>query len=337
MLMSKYNNIEKYIKSLDKSKIKEILLYKDSDQQNLFQLARDIRDNGKFGKKVELRSVIETSNICKQNCKYCSMGNNPKNLYVLPKETILSRIKNLADIGRRTFLIQSGENKNQKYIDDIAYCCSEAVKLYPDIRLILCLGNLEKEQYIQLKESGASRYILKFETSNSEHHKFIRPSDTIENRLNCIKNLIEIGFQTGSGNIVGLPNQTLDNLVEDLILINELNLSMVSATKFIPNEFSEFKDYPSGDIDLTLNFLAILRILKPNCLIPSTTSLSTGSENGQINGLKAGCNTITIHDGTPKEYEKDFSIYSEKRFSPAEEYCRNIIKQADLVPVNFLL
>ena len=243
----------------------------------------------------------------------------------------------LADLGRRTFLLQSGENKNKKFIDDISFCCSESLKLYPDIKFILCLGNLSKEQYKQLKESGASRYILKFETSNKEHHNFVRPTDTLENRLECINNLIDLGFKTGSGNIVGLPNQTLDNLIDDLMLIKNLDLSMVSATKFIPNEFSEFKDYPMGDVNLTLNFLAILRILKPDCLIPSTTSLSTGNKNGQLNGLFAGCNTITIHDGTPKEFEKNFSIYSENRFSPAEEYCIDIIKKANMVPQKYLI
>lgn len=325
------------IKTLNREDIKQILQYKNEEQEELFSIARNIRNQGKFKNNVELRSVIELSNICAQNCRYCSMGKNGKSFYTLSKETILNRIKFLADSGRRTFLLQSGENRNQKFIDDISYCCSEAVKLYPDIKLILCMGNLSKEQYRQLKESGASRYILKFETSDSEHHKFVRPTDTIQNRLECIKNLIDLGFQTGSGNIVGLPGQTLDNLTDDLILLNNLKLSMVSATKFIPNEFSEFKDYPMGDVNITLNFISVLRILKPDCLIPSTTSLSTGNENGQLKGLNAGCNTVTIHDGTPKEFEENFSIYSEKRFSPAEEYCREIIKKANLIPQKYLI
>lgn len=325
------------IKTLDRENIKKILLFKGENQEKLFSIAREIRSKGKFKNSVELRSVIELSNICAQNCKYCSMGKNGKPLYQLSRETILSRIKSLAEIGRKTFLMQSGENRNQKFIDDISFCCEEALKKYSDLKIILCMGNLSKQQYKQLKNSGASRYILKFESSDSEHHKFIRPTDTIENRIECIQNLIDTGFQTGSGNIVGLPNQTLDNLVDDLILINSLKLSMVSATKFIPNEFSLFKDYPMGSVDITLNFLSILRILKPDCLIPSTTSLSTGNEDGQLKGLNAGCNTVTIHDGTPKEFEKSFSIYSEKRFSPAEEYCREIIKKANLVPEDYLI
>ena len=325
------------IKNLDKEEIKRCLQFNKDEQKELFAIARDIRKKSKFKNNVELRSVIEISNICSQKCKYCSMGRNGKELFTLPKEEILNRIKMLASTGRRTFLLQSGEISKQSFIDDIAFVCKEATTLYPDIKIILCMGNLSKEQYKQLKESGATRYILKFEASRADLHHDCRPSDTIENRLKCINDLIDLGFQVGSGNIVGLPNQTLDDLVGDLILIDSLNLSMASATKFIPNNFSEYKNEPAGDIDLTLNFLALLRIIKPDCLIPSTSSLEQGSVNGQTMGLLAGCNTVTIHDGTPKEFEKNYSIYSDDRFMPAEKYCRDIIKNVEMEAVPYLI
>lgn len=325
------------IKSLNKEKIKEFLMLRGNNQEKLILTAKELRNKGKFQNKAELRSVIELSNICSQSCRYCSMGTNGKDIYVLSKDEILNKMKKLASLGRRTFLLQSGESHSKHFIDDISFCCEEILKLHSDIKIILCMGNLSKNEYKQLKNAGASRYILKFETSNATHHKFCRPSDSIENRLTCIENLIEIGFQTGSGNIVGLPGQTLDNLYEDLVLMDRLDLAMVSATKFISNEYSEFKNYPDGDIDLTLNFLAILRILKPDCLIPSTSSLETNSSNGQLRGLLAGCNTVTIHDGTPKEFEKKYSIYSEKRYTPEEEFCINIIKQAGMEPAQYLI
>jgi len=325
------------ISNLKEDKIKEILLYKGKEQEFLFEVARKIREKSKFQNKVELRSVIELSNICSQKCRYCSISKDGKPSFVLSKEVVLNNVDFLAKKGRRTFLLQSGENSNQKFVDDVAYCCSEITKKYPNSKIILCLGNLSYEQYKLLKESGASRYILKFETSDSKHHKFCRPSDTIENRLKHIETLLELGFQVGSGNIVGLPEQTLDNLIADLKLINKLKLSMVSATRFISSENSEFKNYSNSDIDLTLNFLAILRILKPNCLIPSTTSLAINKNQGQINGLMAGCNTITIHDGTPEEFEKNYAIYSQNRFSPNEQYCREIIEQCKLEASNYLI
>ncbi len=331
------NNIISNIRNLEKEKIIEILQYKDVNHLKLLNIARDIRNNGKFKNKAELRSVIEISNICSQKCKYCSIGNKKEGKFIQNKNDIIKKVRMLADKGRRTFLLQSGESKNQKFIDDISSCCEEIKNINSDIQIILCLGNLTKRQYKQLKDAGADRYVLKFETSNAEHHKFCRPSDNIENRLECINNLIDLDFKVGSGNIVGLPMQTLDNLYEDLVLINSLKLSMVSATKFIPNEFSEFRNYPAGDINLTLNFIAVLRILKPECLIPSTSSLSIDNKNGQYEGLMAGCNTVTIHDGTPKEFEKQFMIYSKDRFTPAEEFCRNIIKDASMIPENKLI
>lgn len=331
------NNPIEAIKSLNRNKIKEILLYKDSLQNELFKTARSVRSSGVFGNKAELRSVIELSNICNQGCSYCSMGKNKEKLYALSKDTIINRVKELISSGRKTFLFQSGENKNRKFIDDIAECCKKTIEFCPDARIILCMGNLEKEQYIQLKEAGASRYILKFETSNPELHKYYRPNDTLENRLNCINNLIDIGFKVGSGNIIGLPKQTLDDIVDDLILIDKLKLFMVSATKFIPNKFSKFENCKEGDINITLNFLAVLRILKPDCLIPATSSLSIGNTRGQLNGLNAGCNTLTIHDGTPEKYKKDYQIYSDNRFSPAEKYCKDIAIKAGLTPSEYLL
>lgn len=329
-------DIEK-IKKLDKEKIREYLTLKGSKQNELFDQARTIRMNSEYKNNVELRSVIEISNICEQKCKYCSMGKNGKSLFILSYEEIIKKIKSLANKGRRTFLLQSGELNRQDFVDNISQVCEKAVTLYPDIKIILCMGNLSKNQYKQLKDSGASRYILKFETSNPSLHKFCRPSDTLEHRLECINNLINIGFQVGSGNIVGLPGQTIDDLLADLVLINKLNLSMVSATKFIPNNFSEFKNYPAGDINITLNFLAILRILKPNCLIPSTSSLEQGSVNGQTMGLLAGCNTVTVHDGTPKKFEKNYSIYSDDRFTPEEQYCRDIIKNVNMQAIPYLI
>lgn len=330
-------NIIKDVRELNKNAIIELLQCKDVDQQKLFETARNVRANSKFGNQVELRSVIELSNVCAQRCKYCSIAKDKESIYTLDKETIMNKIISLADAGRRTFLLQSGENHNKHFIDDVAYCCKKTVELYPDVRLILCLGNLSYDDYKLFKDSGATRYILKFETSNSEHHKFCRPSDTIENRLEHINMLIDMGYKVGSGNIVGLPEQTLEHLYQDLVLINDLDLAMVSATRFVSNPLSIFGNYPSGDINLTLNFLAILRILKPNSLMPSTTSLSINKDQGQVNGLLAGCNTVTIHDGTPRKYEQNYGIYSQDRFSPGEEYCRNIVHQCGMEPVKYLI
>ena len=328
--------IEK-IQSLDKNILLEKLSLRGNEQEKLFEVARYVRNNGKFGNKAEFRSVIELSNICRQKCRYCSIGRDNSHVYKLSYDEIFSVIKRLGERGRRTFLLQSGESVSQSYIDEIAEVCKNSVALYPDIQIILNLGNLSDSQYIQLKNSGAERYLLKFETSNSELHKFCRPTDSFENRLAHIKKLISLGFKVGTGNIVGLPKQTADDLVEDLILTTKLDLSMVSASKFIPNPQTEFKNEPSGDINLTLNYIALLRILNPNCLIPSTSSMKSNGIDGQLMGLRAGCNTVTVHDGTPSSKESEFNIYSKNRFTPQEDYCLKIVEQAGMVPVPYLL
>lgn len=331
-----YNEFEK-VKLLDRKLLKQKLLAKDDEQEKLFEYARNVRNSSKFGKNVEFRSVIELSNICRQKCRYCSIGRDNSNSYKLTYEEIFSVIKRLTSRGRRTFLLQSGESVSRSFIDEISKVCKDSVELCPDIKIILNLGNLEDEQYLQLKNSGAKRYLLKFETSNSELHKFCRPSDSFENRLAHINKLIDMGFQVGTGNIVGLPRQTVDDLIDDLILTTKLNLSMVSASKFIPNSQTEFKEEPMGDIDLTLNYIALLRILNPNCLIPSTSSMKSNGIDGQLMGLLAGCNTVTVHDGTPTSKEADFNIYTKDRFTPQEDYCYKIIEQADMMPAPYLL
>lgn len=332
------NSIKENIQNLNREKIKEYLLFRDKEQQELFNVACNVRNNSIFKNNAELRSVIELSNVCRQACRYCGMGKNAEP-YTMSKDEILERIYFLANLGRRTFLLQSGENISQNFIDTICECCQKSLEKYADIKFVLCLGNLSDEQYVQLKDSGATRYLLKFEASNPELHKYCRPNDTIENRIERIKKLIELGFQVGTGNIVGLPKQTLDDLVDDLILTTKLKLSMVSATRFIPNDNSEFKNEKIGDLDLTLNYLAILRILHPECLIPSTTSLQDikNKIDGQLKGLLIGCNTVTVHDGTPPSEEIKYNIYSKNRYIPQEEYCRKIIKQANMKACAYLI
>ncbi len=325
------------IKQLDRSLLKQKIMARNEEQQSLFELARFVRNKSDFGNKVELRSVIEISNICRQKCKYCSIGRDNSKPYELSYEEIFSVIKRLKDRKRRTFLLQSGESVSKSFINKITQVCSDSVALCPDIRLILNLGNLEDNQYLQLKAAGAKRYLLKFETSNSKLHKYCRPNDSFENRISNVKKLIKMGFQVGTGNIIGLPNQTIDDLIDDLILTTKLELSMVSASKFIPNPLTEFKNEPMGDINLTLNYIALLRILNPNCLIPSTSTMKSKGVDGQLMGLLAGCNTITVHDGTPSTKEADFNIYSNNRFSPQEEYCYKIIEQAGMTAVPYLL
>lgn len=300
-------------------------------QQELFSLAQERRLASFPDNHVQVRSVIEISNVCRQKCKYCAIGGKDQKLnYTLDANAIGLLISYLYEKGRRNILLQSGENVNEEFIDDVEKAVAKAHQGYPDLRIILCMGDLTYDQYERLYKAGATDYILKFETSDENHFKFCKPNDTLENRLKCVRNLNEIGYRVGSGNIVGLPGQSVDNLVDDLLLIHELPLAMNSATIFIPAENSEFANAPAGNPIHTLNMMALMRIMNPHRLMPTTSSLEKMIPDGQFLGLQAGANTVTIHDGTPEDLQQYFPIYSAKRVRPQMDHFKDILERAGI-------
>lgn len=311
--------------------LSEALTLNREAQRQLFSLASEIRHRNFPDDKVQVRSVIEVSNVCGQRCKYCAIGGRDQRFnYTLDCATIVSIIDYLWAKGRRNILLQSGENGNDKFVGEVASAVATVKERYKDLRIILCMGDLSRVQYRMLYQAGASDYILKFETSNPILFSYCKPNDTMENRLECIYQLKEEGFRVGSGNIVGLPNQTIGDIVSDLRLIHELPLSMNSATIFIPAENSAFAAEPAGNPVWTLNMMALMRIMNPDRLMPTTSSLEKMIEDGQYLGLLAGANTVTVHDGTPDELQQYFPIYSAKRVRPQEAHFAEILMRAHL-------
>lgn len=300
------------------------------EQEELFALARKRRDLHNPDRAVQVRSVIEISNICRQACNFCNIGQRSDKRYTISKNAFLEMASFLYARGRRFLLMQSGENGNQEFIDHVTACIRELKNRFPDMTVILCLGNLEESQYRQLKAAGAESYILKFETSNAQLYHELKPRDTLERRLACIESLLRVGFKVGSGDMVGLPGQSRDDLINDLLLLGKYDLAMQSCTVFIPGESSKYCKEPMGDLDLTLNMLALMRIMYPHRLMPTTSSLEKPRPNGQYLGLMAGANTVTYHDGTPEELKHLFPIYSIKRFTPQGEHLAQIVHQAGL-------
>lgn len=303
------------------------------DQERLYELARIQRNRMFPSEEVEVRSVMEISNICNQTCHYCSMakGSGLKR-YVLKESDVQTIVRVLYASGRRVLLVQSGENASRKFIDFIAKMTSQIRTECPEMEVILCLGNLTKEEYIQLREAGGTRYILKHETANPELYHRVKPADTLPRRLECLELLLEIGFHVGSGNIVGLPGQTPDDLVDDLLLLGRYPLAMSSTTVFIPGEMCDFRNEAPGNIETTFNFLALIRILYPDRLIPSTSSLERGKMKGQYTGLMAGANTVTVHDATPSDIKELFPIYSTHRIVPTSVHLMHAVENAGLKP-----
>lgn len=300
-------------------------------QLQLFELAQQARHIAFPDDEVQVRSVIEISNVCRQKCRYCAIGGKEQKFnYTLDSNAISLLMEYLYNKGRRNILLQSGENVNDAFINDVVDAIDFVKQHHDDLRIILCMGDLSESQYQRLFNAGATDYILKFEASNRDLFSYCKPNDSLENRLECIKQLHKIGYRIGSGNIVGLPKQTLNDLVTDLQLIHELPLSMNSATIFIPAENSAFANEPAGNPIHTLNMMALMRIMNPNRLMPTTSSLEKMIPDGQYLGLQAGANTVTIHDGTPEELQQFFPIYSAKRIRPQIEHFKDILERANL-------
>lgn len=302
-----------------------------SFQEELFSIAQEKRIEAFPDNHVQVRSVIEISNVCRQKCRYCAIGGKDQKLnYTLDANAIGLLISYLYEKGRRNILLQSGENVNECFVSDVEIAIKDVKNKYPDLRIILCMGDLSYNQYERLYNAGATDYILKFEASNKSLFKYCKPNDTLSNRLECIENLHKIGYRVGSGNIVGLPMQTIEDLVDDLLLIHELPLSMNSATIFIPAENSDFAKEPAGNPIHTLNMMALMRIMNPHRLMPTTSSLEKMIPDGQFLGLQAGANTVTIHDGTPEDLQQYFPIYSAKRVRPQMDHFRDILERAGI-------
>lgn len=314
-----------------KEVLENALMLKGNGQHNLFKLAVEMRDKVFPKLEVEVRSVIEVSNKCFQRCSYCPMqSKNSIKSYTIEESDLISLIDYLYQKGRRVILFQSGENRDSDYIDMISRSIQKIKSNYSDLVIILCLGNLKKEQYLQLRKAGADRYVLKFETSNPSIYNRVKPTDTLENRIRCMDYLLETGFSLGSGNIIGLPGQSIQDIADDLLFVHKYNLSMNSATIFVPAEGSLFENEPYGDLDLTLNTMALMRIMNPERLMPTTSSLEKAKQGGQLMGLMAGANTVTIHDGTPEDLKSLFPIYSVNRVAPKKEHFEKIVEEANL-------
>lgn len=311
--------------------VKLALRVRGESQQRLFEIARAARLQGFPDRRAEIRSVIEISNICKQRCNYCAIGCEDTQKYVISAQDLVEIASFLyRERGRRVLLLQSGENKDARFVANVVRACGEMKDKLPDLQLIGCIGNLSHAQYREFKQAGVDRYLLKIEASRPSLYESVKPNDHWSDRRRCLEDLAELGFRIGSGIIVGLPGQTEDDLVADLAFLSDLHLDMVSASVFIPGRNTFYEQMTPGDVETTLNFMALLRIKNPTALMPTTSSLEKLKADGQYLGLMAGANTVTIHDGTPPEFQQLFPIYDQKRFRPDDHHLRVIVERAGL-------
>lgn len=266
-----------------------------------------------FGRRVYIRGLIEVSNYCRNNCLYCGIrrGNRAVERYRLTDEQILSACEAGYQLGFRTFVMQGGEDgafADKRLVPLISTIHSR----YPDCAITLSLGERSEESYKALYEAGARRYLLRHESASPQLYASLHPSDmSWSNRIECIKTLKHIGYQTGMGMMVGAPGQTLDHLVQDLMLLQQIRPQMVGIGPFIPHSATPLGHYKAGSVHTTLLLISIIRLLLPNALIPSTTALATLSPMAQIEGIAAGANVI-MPNLSPTDVRRNYEIYEGK-------------------------
>ena len=322
------NLIDKLEKNqiLSKEEFVRLLAISEKDDIDyLTERAKCIRDDI-YGKRVFIRGLIEISNYCKNDCYYCGIRRSNKNAqrYRLSKKQILSCCENGYELGFRTFVMQGGEDA---FFKDEVVCdiVSSIKERYPDCAVTLSLGERSTESYRKMKEAGADRYLLRHETFDNTHYNKLHPVELDpENRKRCLRDLKALGYQTGTGIMVGSPYQTLENIAEDLLFIKELNPEMIGIGPFIPHKDTPFKDFESGTMEMTLRLISILRLLCPKALIPATTALGTISPQGREKGILAGANVI-MPNLSPKEDRKKYMLYNDK-LSDGEEAAEGLNK-----------
>ncbi len=325
--------IAKYKDSLDDSdfsiplNVDKIIDFLESkDTKSLFDRADRIRRKY-FSNQVHIRAIIEFSNYCKKDCLYCGLRKSNKKLYRyrFTFDEIYNIAKQINSFGYKTIVLQSGED--DYYNTDKLCKLISRIKKDTDCAITLSIGEKTFDEYKKLKEAGVDRYLLKFETSDQNLFKKLKPDSNYENRLECVEILRELDYQVGSGNIIGLPGQTKRILAQDILLMENMDLDMIGMGPFIPHGNTPFKKEKAGTLDLSLKTLAITRILNKIVHIPATTALASIDLHGRQKGLEAGANVI-MPNLTPSKYREYYEIYPNKVYiDKTPSQCRKDIEK----------
>jgi biotin synthase len=292
--------------------------------------AAAIRD-AVFGRQVFVRGVVEVSNYCRQNCRYCAMrrDNHQLTRYRLAADEVADLIIHHRPASITDIDIQAGEDPVG--VREVVLPLVRELRRHTDLGVTLCLGTLTSRQYDELREAGGDYYVLKIETGNAKHYRLIEAPGTLPKRLEAIRYLARTGWKVSSGLIVGLPGQTQEHIRESLRLLTELPLAGSSVSPFVAGEQTPLEGKPDGSIDLTLDCVAWMRLASPQWIIPAVSAMKLVSENGYVRAFRAGANLATINL-TPRNVRDDYPIYKRHRVIMDEERVLSAIEQAGCRP-----
>lgn len=294
--------------SLDKSEIAALLRDGESTQE-LLNAADRVRERY-VGSAVHLRGLIEFSNYCRRNCCYCGIrrDNRQAERYRLSPEEIVLHARAAAKLGFKTVVMQSGEDVFFT-VDRMTEIIREIKKL--DIAVTLSIGEKSYEEYRAYRDAGADRYLLRIETTDRDLYHRLDPGMSWDDRRRCLQDLKSLGYEVGSGSMVGLPDQSVESIADDILFFKETGVDMAGIGPFIPHEQTPLANAKGREFVLSLKTMAITRLLLPDINIPATTAMETLNPNGRIIALKSGANVV-MPNVTQGEYRKKYELYPGK-------------------------
>lgn len=284
----------------------------DPDREFAAECARAVAVS-RFGHGVFFRGIVEFTNICKSNCYYCGIRRGDAGVvrYRLTKDEILDCCREGYALGYRTFVLQGGEDG--WFTDErLAGIISSICESWPDCAVTLSIGERSRESYQRLFDAGARRYLLRHETVNETHYGLLHPPAlSWQNRMRCLRDLKDIGYQTGAGFMVGTPGQTPEILAEEMLFLADFQPEMYGVGPFLPHQSTPFHDRPAGSATRTLFVLSLARLTLPELLLPSTTALGTARGDGRQLGILAGANVV-MPNISPMAVRKKYMLYDNK-------------------------
>ena len=308
---------------LTRTQIVELL--QDPHPQALFEQADRVRREF-VGDGVYLRALIEISNYCKNDCLYCGIRKSNLNAhrYRLTPEQIADTARQAVGYGYKTIVLQSGEDL---WFDTDKLCdiISQIKKL--DVAVTLSIGEKSREEYAALRRAGADRYLLRIETTDKKLYEKLDPAMSWDNRVRCLHDLKSLGYEVGSGSLVGLPGQTVESLADDLLFFQTLPVDMAGIGPFIPHPSTPLaSEKPDGHFELALKMMAVMRLLLPDINIPATTAMESLHPEGRLIALKSGANVV-MPNATDTEFRPFYELYPGKIcVGDSAEKCRYCVE-----------
>lgn len=314
-------------RSLSKEEIRGLL--DEGDPNRVTQLYREADQIRKvcMGDEIHIRGVIEFSNYCRRNCLYCGLRKSNDQIvrYRMSWEGIFRAAQEAERLNFKTVVLQSGEDPYSSAED----LCSLIRKIRKNLNLAITLsiGERTYEEYERFRDAGADRYLLKMETFDPDLFKRLKPDSSYKERFRCLEWLKELGYQVGSGNIVGLPHQSVESLAGDILWFQKFDFDMIGIGPFIPHPNTPLGDTPRGDLDTVLKVVALTRLVTGNAHLPATTAVGTIHPWGRQKALSCGANVI-MPNVTPREYRKYYEIYPNKIcILDSPQNCRKCIEK----------